>query len=266
MAAPRVNAYWLGARERLEDLCDEVQARAPELLDGAGGVLEALLEAWAHLYPEAHRIGEKTPAHLYYLDDILTRFRGAQALIIHRDPRAVALSEKTKLEKLGHPDRSFGPLKLAIRWISSYDLGQRLARRYGPRRVMNLRFEDLVLHPEDTIRAVCDFLDEPFEPAMLDVGVVNSSFQSARSGQQFDASSLTRWKERLPADTGHRLEYLVQSRMIQLGYTHHFLKRTPPKSAFRDKWLAEAAALVARFQPALFYSMLSNTRRVAARA
>jgi hypothetical protein len=52
------------------------------------------------------------------------------------------------------------------RWKYSTNLAERNARRY-PESYRIVRFEDMVLRPEATIREVCAFLDERFHPQML---------------------------------------------------------------------------------------------------
>lgn len=52
------------------------------------------------------------------------------------------------------------------RWRTSVRLAERNLARY-PGRYLVVRFESLVADPEGTLREVCAFLGEPFEPAML---------------------------------------------------------------------------------------------------
>ena len=52
------------------------------------------------------------------------------------------------------------------RWLYSLNLAKRHQRRY-PDQYIIVRYEDMVTWPEQTIRKVCDFLNEEFVPAML---------------------------------------------------------------------------------------------------
>lgn len=54
------------------------------------------------------------------------------------------------------------------RWRYSTALAERHCRRY-PGRYLIVRFEDLVQDPARIVQEVCDFVGEPFEPAMLDM-------------------------------------------------------------------------------------------------
>ena len=77
-----------------------------------------------------------------------------------RDGRDVALSI------MGVP---FGPNNAwaaARSWAAAVRQGRAAAARY-PGRVLEIRYEDLVSKPEETVGAVCGFLDLEYSPDML---------------------------------------------------------------------------------------------------
>jgi hypothetical protein len=93
------------------------------------------------------------------MEKILMAFPRARALLIVRDPRDFVLSALDR----GGRDTEW--------WIEEYlamtELYACLRRRYRSS-VVIVRYEDLVTGPERMIRRCCEFLDLPYERAMLD--------------------------------------------------------------------------------------------------
>lgn len=107
------------------------------------------------------RWGDQTGLVERYADQIFAAYPDAKMLHMLRDPR----------------DRYAGSLALwpdgkarvggaTARWLYSTRLGERNLKQY-PGRYMFVRFENLVREPEQTLKAVCQFLDEPYHPALL---------------------------------------------------------------------------------------------------
>jgi hypothetical protein len=111
-------------------------------------------------YPDASRWGDKNPCHIHRLPRLLAMYPAARVLHIVRDGRDVAASW------LGVP---FGPVDAAsagVQWGRAVLAGYQAAAA-APGRIHEVRYESLVRQPADTLRSVCDFLGEPFSPAML---------------------------------------------------------------------------------------------------
>ena len=99
---------------------------------------------------------EKTPRHLRRMDLIRSLVPGSKFLIIVRDGRDVAAS-------LGK--REHGDFNGAIsRWV---DDNRRALKERGREDVHIVRYEDIVTHPEATVRKVTAFLGLPYDDQML---------------------------------------------------------------------------------------------------
>jgi hypothetical protein len=107
------------------------------------------------------RWGDQTGLIERYADQILSAYPDARMIHMLRDPR----------------DRYAGSLQLwpggkaraggaAARWLYTTGLAQRNLKKHSGRYIV-VRFEDLVAQPEKTLRTVCAFLDEKFDPRML---------------------------------------------------------------------------------------------------
>jgi hypothetical protein len=106
--------------------------------------------------------GEKTTYYALHGDRIDQLFPRARFIHIYRDPRDVAASY---LEQYWC---TTGTALGCARFIKRvYDHAERLAARVGPARFYSVRYESLVEDLEGSLRRVCAFLGEDYDPAML---------------------------------------------------------------------------------------------------
>lgn len=168
-----VEAFWAqyAASPRFKDL--GVDADRCRRLAEAGGeptmrsVFAALLTAYGERCGKP-RVGEKTPGHWRWLDEIEACFPDARTILLRRDPRAVVASQlKTPWGKpngggLFLESRAARVALYAKEWRDLFTSG--LVDRPS---VLVVGYEALVADPERETRRICAFLDEDFEPAML---------------------------------------------------------------------------------------------------
>ncbi|RPI35098.1 MAG: sulfotransferase [Chloroflexota bacterium] len=153
--------------------------------------------------------GEKTPAHIYFVPELLEWFPNSKVIHTFRDPRAIFMSRKKKAEKknLSFFSRVVRKLGLVFELISSLHLitnwlrVARLHRQYQqrfPNRYILSHYEDLVCDPAGSLRDLCAFLEIEFSEAMLEQSVVNSSFvQKDQVVAGFDIGAIDRWREHM---------------------------------------------------------------------
>lgn len=99
---------------------------------------------------------EKTPRHILHLDALFERFPDARVIVMIRDGRDVACSIRDRVGDLDEGIR---------RWLDDNAAAEPFLDRNS---VLPLKYEALVEDPEAALRQVAEFLDEPFEPAMLE--------------------------------------------------------------------------------------------------
>lgn len=152
------------------------------------------------------RWGEKTPLHALYIDHILALFPEARILVLARESRNIIASY------LGSPLLPDN-LPLALAQVGlCVSAGQRAVARGQARRV---RYEDLVQDPEGTLRSVADYVGEEFQPAMLEPGMMDSSFQGPimqrREGLGIvaDPNEADKWKRVLSEEQARAVQILV---------------------------------------------------------
>jgi len=264
---PRVNPAWSqpDAADRLDTMCDRFCRDASHMGDAAlahaASIFAEWLEHW-RVVSGAPRPGEKTPSHIYYLPALLRALPNAQAVVMHRDPRAAGCSEWIKHRSIDTPGRRFTWLRFAVRWVSSVEVAAQCAEDFGRDRVLQLRYEDLVKAPEDTARRLCEFLREPFYPGMIEVENPNTSFarlSADRSdGRGIDTESLDRWRRTLDPSSVSSLEALTAQGMKALGYEREARGSVPAMSW--TGWGVRAIATLARYHPTSFNQMASRKR------
>lgn len=107
------------------------------------------------------RWGDKTPGYLVEIARLHRLFPRAQFVHVVRDGRDVCVS----LRKAGwHGDVSWS---IARYWNAHLLAGRQQGRALGDELYLEVAYRDLVLETEGTLRRVCAFLGEGFEPAML---------------------------------------------------------------------------------------------------
>jgi hypothetical protein len=119
---------------------------------------------------------EKTPRYTEHLDFIDTLFPDAQFLHVIRHGLDVVAS---------HRDRwgLFRAIRASDTWRNYVTLGRTFGGRLPAERYLELRYEDLVLHAEETGRKIFDFLNEPWELAVLEYE--RSDHDMSEDGTQF---------------------------------------------------------------------------------
>jgi hypothetical protein len=148
---------------------------------------------------------DHTPTHIRVVDRLLKVFPDARFLHLVRDGRAVALS-------LQHV--TWGrttTYKAAEWWSSQVCMGATAELKYGPARVMRVRYEDVVLEPERTLREVCKFAEIEFLDSMVEgSGFVVPAYtkrQHSLVGSRPDRQRTTEWKTKLTPREIELFEY-----------------------------------------------------------
>ncbi|OON18536.1 hypothetical protein X801_05608, partial [Opisthorchis viverrini] len=158
----------------------------PTLLDSA--ISKYIRYIVEEMGPPANILCYKRPEVLLYTEYLATLFPDSKFIIMLRDGRAVAVSNK-RLVLIAHEManvsfRSTGPtfarLKLTCRrnttekmhnvlnrWMLENINLTRACQNVGPKRCLIVRYELLILNPERELKLVTRFLDIPWDPVML---------------------------------------------------------------------------------------------------
>ena len=200
----------------------------------ARGAVRAFYELYAE-HQGKPRWGDKTPGYTMHMGPISKVLPEAHFVHVIRDGRAVALSRMRTLAL-----RPTEISKVARRWQRRL----RKAREKGARldHYLEIRYEALIREPEATLHRVAEFIDLPWDPAMLDyhrrseerlaeldrdIPAWGSKLpRSAESRMALhqqttkppDAARIDRWREELSADEVAAFEREAGDTLAELGY------------------------------------------------
>jgi len=177
---------------------------AMEASERERGLFELAMEVHAINKPVR---GDKTPAHIFFVPQLLEWFPNAKIIHTFRDPRAIYSSRKKKAEdKAGQAARSglrrlgvIFQLASSLHVIVNWRRAERCHKKYEtqfPGRYTLMKYEDLVQQPDATLARLCSFLNIPLTQSMLSQTVVNSSFLPD-GGIGFDVGSISRWRKHM---------------------------------------------------------------------
>jgi hypothetical protein len=213
-------AWFWSASERLldRDILIEELSRSPL---SSQSIFDAILTTHARKRNKS-RIGAKFPVHYAYTQQLLDWY--PDSLIIHttRLPKAVYASQaakylkgqKSSIAKSYMRFRQFVHINIQITWTAR--IHERLKALPNYRLV---RYEDLVLEPEPTIRSLCDFVETEFRSDMLRPKQFGSSFDGiGRDRNGIERSSLDRWRSSISPITAAIIDVVHQRACRSLGY------------------------------------------------
>lgn len=166
------------------------------------------------------RWADCTPEHLLYMREIKRQIPDALFIHIVRDGRDVALSylrQGWSYPLLWDRNESLGVAGLYWEWIvgRGREAGKKLGSDY-----QEVRFEELITHPEKTLARLAEFIDHELDyEAIQRVGIgsvsePNTSF-GAEAGR-FDP--VERWRTKMSSGELADFEALVGDRLEELGY------------------------------------------------
>jgi hypothetical protein len=185
-----------------------------------GDVLSAAVLAYGQvsgLVTPATRLWvEKSPYNEYYAAQIFAWWPEARCIHILRDPRDNYVSYRRK-----HPD--WQPEFFALNWRRSTLAGMENLQRYGGRRYLIVRYEDLVQSPEATQRRLTDFLCIDWDPSLAAPTRAGAQWAgNSMFSEQFQgisAAPVARWRGELSSQDAAVIEHMAGTPMEQFQYT-----------------------------------------------
>ncbi|OYU34223.1 sulfotransferase [Novosphingobium sp. PASSN1] len=180
--------------------------------------------------------GEKTPRHLFRAADIFAAFPGARLIICLRDPRGAVASYRDWRNNWfdrGSIDaqlragvereearvrRSYNLTVTTLLWRAAAQAALATRQQFGVERVLVVRFESLLAAPESEVRRLTDWLGVAYDPALLDISRVNSSYAGGAAQTGLDTSVGDRWRQRLTPGEAAYIAWLTGDAMASLGY------------------------------------------------
>jgi hypothetical protein len=182
------------------------------------GVYEQLFRRYADRHGK-ERWGEKSPLHTWHLEDMARLFPDAQFIGVVRHPGASAQSNIDRFKRMGigKADRHWRRY--------THEIVRNAALR-GDRFAL-IRYEDLVLHPEQLLRQLIEWLGEPWSDNVLQHHEVVPAREGkaravegwTRTDEAIDTSRVAKWTQRMRDDHKKWLAPRVEQRAEFFGYS-----------------------------------------------
>lgn len=170
--------------------------------------------------------GDKVPEYGRYLPSLRSLFPSARSVLIIRDGRDVALATLDWMT----PTRFLGrramwreePVAMcALYWQRQVLDGQRGCAQVGAERCLEIRYEELVNAPEAATRSITNFLELPFDRAMLDYHKGRTRHEPALQSKDKwlpPTAGLRDWRVDLSTRDLQLFEALAGDLLVELGY------------------------------------------------
>ena len=160
---------------------------------------------------------EKTPANTLHIERIFTFWPQAYFIHVVRDPRDVYSSNAFKSQEWSDP------VTFSNLWIKFISAHEEAKKTNWSRSMIEIRYEDLVLYPEETMRDILEFIREPWENSVsvfhgeskdlekvqYITGKISSTLM--RLSQPLSTTRIGAWKKELSAaEKLSQLEEIIQ--------------------------------------------------------
>lgn len=213
--APGFNPRTLASRLRLpEPLVRDLVATST----AKGPFIDQLMSAWARKRGK-QRWAEKSPGNVKAINRVFAWFPAARFIHVVRDGRDNVCSYRTHpafkaLRGKRVPSGIRRPIdECARHWVAYVEAG--LAWRDDPR-CMELRYEELVGHPEPTLRRLFEFIGEPWDPVVLDFH--RGADHGNGTSSQINSAAIARWRRDLTREEARTVHQIAGPLLIRLGY------------------------------------------------
>ncbi|MDX1470796.1 MAG: sulfotransferase, partial [Flavobacteriaceae bacterium] len=220
--------------EDIIDFWDKLELAFLE--DGYLGLFTCLMKQFTNKNAKLARVYiEKTPGHLWNVEEILEYFPSAKFIILMRDPRAIAVSllklssPKSREMRTKHLVSEIKYLETAFKKISEYE-------KNLPDKAKVVKYEDLVMATDQILKDICQFLEVTFQ-TNYDTGftevasriVLSSETHKRQNFQPLSDIDLRPWLNLLSYEETLFLEMLVQDELLtKYGYYPKFYSSIAP--------------------------------------
>ena len=196
-------------------------AQLQALATSYAGVLKLFMDGIASLQGK-HNWVEKTPGHVFHMEELARSFSDAKFIHLIRDGRDVA-SSKRKLGWSGTNDND--PMKQLIWAAKGWEYAVNRGRSAGAKpgtRYLELRYENLLTNMDEALNKINLFLHTDITIAQVQqcrvgaLGKNNSAF--ANDGAVISRNALQRWKSDLSPVEVAAINIAIGKALSTLGY------------------------------------------------
>jgi hypothetical protein len=187
------------------------------------------------------RWADKTPQNVWHLEWILRHFPKARFIYMLRDGRDVVCSIRTHPRfRMVNGERVPTNIRRPLRPCINYwleDTAEAMKWRKHPN-FLAIRYEDIVSDTEPALRKLCEFIGEPWDPALLNFHAQEGPSRDASkfvaneaATQPLSQQAAGRWRKDLTPAEQTLFHRLAGARLVELGYAIDALPPPPALDA-----------------------------------
>lgn len=191
--------------------------------------LMAVYSAVYELYAESQEAETwccKSLANIKYIDDINNYFDHPKFIYLYRDGRDVALSFQKAVVGEKHI------YNIATNWSDTQLKALMLKDSISEKYFHSVSYEQLTQHPEETARALCEFLNAEYVPEMLDFHKTSEAKNAAKSSELWGnvtspilKNNSKKYKKEMSEDDVRIFESVAGGVLDCLGYERDHILR-----------------------------------------
>lgn len=216
------------------------------------GVFDALMRYELNLFDRTENIiwVNKTPPMIKNLGLTYTYFKSALFINIIRDPRDVALSQhwfvmkkfnehnSKKLNDMwDYIARVLGRKNMVLsaqEWKDDIFKARQESRAF-PDKYIEVRYEDLLLSPKDTLKKICSFIGVPYHNDMIKIEKLLQPGSDAKVKNKINRGNHSKYKKFISPLVVEEMESVAKDLLVDLGYECLTNKKEKDISSLKKK-------------------------------
>jgi hypothetical protein len=175
------------------------------------------------------RWGDKTPYYALHLETLLGMFPDAQVVHVLRDGRDCCLSMLERRRDL----RIYDTYHAAYVWSRYVEHAQSFGMRH-PEIYLELRYEALLADPIGSVRALCDFLGEPFDVRVVNFQRAGEAGKTPLLSGPLQVNNSEKWRSHMSPRALRIFESKAGETLARNGY--ELITRDHPLGGLAVRW------------------------------
>jgi hypothetical protein len=177
------------------------------------------------------RMAEKSPNNVSFFFHLHAIFPESPLIHVIRDGRDVICSLLSMnwidTKTLKPIEYTRDPQKAAEYWVSSVQRGRMAGKDPAVEpRYFEILYENMVLDPIPTLKQLFSFIDEPWDPTVINFHEHEHKLTGESSADQVSrplhSRSIGRWQKELKENEKELIKKIAGSLLIELGYANNF--------------------------------------------
>ncbi len=200
-----------GVRFDVDAMAESIHARGAARMPE---VLDALFRINAEGEGKSRWL-DKTPYYIHHIPTLLASYPDAQFVHIIRDGRDAVLSMLERAADI----RVFNIDAGARLWKRYVEAGRKASKLLAPHQYLELRYEDILADPVDSVRWLCDFLGEDFSDKVIDFNKsTDPKTKTPLLKQGLQPSNRDKWRTNMTPRQIRTFESVASDTLQACGY------------------------------------------------